>query len=122
MVLVDTSVWVAHLRRGDPRLETLLLDGEVACHPFIIGELACGAVKNRREVLALLQALPATRVAEPDELLLFVERQRLVRWKLGLIDAHLLAAARLTQTPLWTFERGVRAAAAALNIAYQHGA
>ncbi len=60
MVLVDTSVWVNHLRMGDIQLEELLLDGKVVCHPFVIGELACGNIKNRSEILALLQALPKT--------------------------------------------------------------
>ena len=61
MILVDTSIWVAHLRTGNVYLKSALEEGDVACHPFIIGELACGSMKNRKEVISLLQALPAVQ-------------------------------------------------------------
>ena len=69
MLLVDTSIWVSHLRKGNPHLEALLMNGEVVCHPFIIGELACGHIKNRKEILSLLQVLPMAETAEFEEVL-----------------------------------------------------
>ena len=105
MVLVDTSVWVSHLREGDVGLEKLLNDGEVVCHPFIIGELACGNLKNRREILIHLQSLPKTILAEDEEVLEFIENHQLMGEGLGYIDIHLIAAAVLTDVPLWTFDK-----------------
>ena len=74
MVLVDTSVWVEHFRKGHAGLETLLNDGQVVCHPFIIGELACGNLKNRAQILSHLSALPMAHIAEHDEVMHFVEQ------------------------------------------------
>ena len=73
MVLVDTSVWVSHFREGNKQLESLLNEGEVVCHPFVIGELACGNLKNRSEILTLLQVLPPAKEATHDEVMEFVE-------------------------------------------------
>jgi predicted nucleic acid-binding protein len=73
MVLVDTSIWVTHLREGNQDLETLLLDAAVLCHPFIVGELACGNLRNRNEILSLLQALPMAPIVEFDEFLHFID-------------------------------------------------
>ena len=103
MVLVDTSVWVSHLRVGNVGLEKLLNDGEVVCHPFIIGELACGNLKNRRKILTHLQSLPITILAEDEEVLEFIENNQLMGKGLGYIDVHLIASAALTDVPLWTF-------------------
>jgi len=105
MVLVDTSVWVSHLRDGNAGLEKLLNDGEVVCHPFIIGELACGNLKNRKEILTSLQSLPMTILAEDGEVLGFIENHQLMGKGLGYIDVHLIAAAVLTDVPLWTFDK-----------------
>ncbi len=105
MVLVDTSVWVSHLHKGDVGLEKLLNNGEVVCHPFIIGELACGNLKNRREILIHLQSLPKTISAEDDEVIEFIENHQLMGKGLGYIDIHLIAAAVLTGVPLWTFDK-----------------
>ena len=105
MVLVDTSVWVSHLREGDVGLEKLLNDGEVVCHPFIIGELACGNLKNRREILTHLQSLPMTILAEDEEVLEFIENNQLMGKGLGYIDVHLIASAVLTDVPLWAFDK-----------------
>ncbi len=102
MILVDTSVWVEHLRRGLPRLATLLQDGEVLIHPWVIGELACGNLHNRSQVLELLQGLPAATVASDAEVLLLIERDRLMGRGIGSVDAHLLASARLSHCRLWT--------------------
>ncbi|MDY6834318.1 MAG: PIN domain-containing protein [Chloroflexota bacterium] len=100
MILVDTSVWISHLRSDDPPLRELLLGGDVVCHPFVIGELGSGNLKNRIEVISLLQALPMAKVAENDEILQFIEIHNLMGTGIGLIDIHLLAAALLSKTPL----------------------
>ncbi len=104
MVLVDTSVWVAHLRDGNIGLETLLNEGRVAGHSFIIGELACGNLKNRFEILSLLHALPIAIHAEHHEVMELVETHSLMGKGLGYIDMHLLASALLTDVPLWTLD------------------
>jgi predicted nucleic acid-binding protein len=118
MVLVDTSVWVEHFRRGLPELAGLLNAGAVLCHPFITGELACGHLKNRREVLALLQTLCTGPVAAHEEVLHFIESHRLMGLGLGYIDVHLLASARLVGIPLWTLDHALNRAASRLNMAY----
>ena len=105
MVLVDTSVWVFHLRDGDVGLEKLLNDGEVVCHPFIVGELACGNLKNRHEILTYLQSLPMAILAEEEEALKFIENNQLMGKGLGYIDVHLIASAVLTDVPLWTLDK-----------------
>ena len=119
MVLVDTSVWVDHLRRGTPALAVLLADGEVACHPFVIGELACGNLRNRSEILALLPSLPSIPEVAHEELLRFIEGHRLMGRGLGLIDVHLLASAQLAAIPLWTLDRRLREAAIGLHAAFR---
>jgi predicted nucleic acid-binding protein len=105
MVLVDTSVWVSHLRHGNEELRKLLHEGEVACHPFIVGELACGNLKNRHEILTYLQSLPMTILAEDEEVLKFIENNQLMGKGLGYIDVHLIASAVLTSVPLWTLDK-----------------
>jgi predicted nucleic acid-binding protein len=115
MVLVDTSVWVEHLRSGGIGLETLLNDGEVVCHPFIIGELACGNLKNRQEVLRLLQNLPAACCAEDHEVMQFIEHRQLMGKGLGYLDLHLLVSALLTGVPLWTVDKRLHQVATALR-------
>ena len=116
MILVDTSVWVDHLRHGSGRLRGLLEEGQILCHPFVIGELACGRLRNREEVLALLHELPrAPRVSE-EEVLAFIENHRLMGQGLGLIDVHLLAAAMLAGVSIWTEDRALRRAAHDLGV------
>jgi predicted nucleic acid-binding protein len=105
VVLVDTSVWIAHLRFGDIGLETLLEEGQVVCHPFIVGELACGNLKNRSEIISLLQALPMVNPVEPEEILQFISTHSLMGKGLGYIDMHLLAAALLDDLSLWTLDK-----------------
>ncbi len=105
MVLVDTSVWISHLRNNNTNLANLLNNGDVICHPFIIGELACGNLKNRAEILSLLQALPMSIEAEHDEVMKFIENNQLMGKGLGYIDVHLLAAASLTEVPIWTIDK-----------------
>ncbi|MFM9101772.1 MAG: type II toxin-antitoxin system VapC family toxin [Cyanobium sp.] len=111
MILVDTSVWVEHLRHGLPRLATLLQDGEVLIHPWVIGELACGTLSNRRQVLELLQGLPAATVASDAEVLLLIELDQLMGRGIGYVDVHLLASARLSHCWLWTQDRRLEAVA-----------
>ena len=105
MVLVDTSVWVSHLRHGNEDLRELLHDGEVVCHPFIVGELACGNLKNRHEILTYLQSLPMTILAEDEEVLKFIENNQLMGKGLGYVDVHLIASAVLTSVLLWTLDK-----------------
>jgi predicted nucleic acid-binding protein len=110
MTLVDTSVWVSHLRHGNPRLVALLEEGSVLVHPFVIGELACGHLKNRAEILSLLNVLPLTAVAEHKEIMLFIESNGLMGRGLGYVDVHLLAAAVLSDVRLWTNDKPLREA------------
>ena len=115
-MLVDTSVWVDHLRQGDARLTALLEEGSVWTHPFVIGELACGNLAGRSEVLELMDALPLTPVADHEEVLAFVESRRLMGRGLGWVDVHLLASAVLASLPLWTSDKHLAAAARALDL------
>jgi len=120
LILVDTSVWVDHLRRGDARLIALLDSASVLIHPFIIGEIACGSLADRKTVLELLQDLPAAAVADADEVLVFIDRHRLHGTGLGYVDVHLLAAVALTQwAKLWTRDKRLRTAAQALGCAHE---
>ncbi len=118
MVLVDTSIWVDHLRRGVRELAASLHAGEVACHPFVIGEVACGALRHRAELLDLLGALPALPRAGDSEVLAFIDRHRLMGKGLGWIDVHLLASCRLADAPLWTRDKRLAQAAARLGLTY----
>jgi hypothetical protein len=119
MILVDTSLWVDHLRLGEPALAAALESGFVFCHPFVIGELACGNLHGRRTVLDLLTRLPATRVANQDEVLAFIERHSLMGRGIGLIDVHLLASVMLEPPArLWTRDRRLEAVASELGVAH----
>lgn len=111
MTLVDTSVWVDHLRNGNDALSELLLKGEVACHPMVIGELACGNLKRRKELLTLLHALPTVECVSDDEILFFIEQHRLSGRGLGLVDIHILASSAISITPLWTLDGRLQRAA-----------
>ena len=116
-MLVDTSVWIDHLRSGNAQLAARLERGEVWCHPFIIGELACGNLANRREILRRLEALPRADVAQHREVLAFLEAHDLPGRGIGWVDAHLLASARLARLALWTLDRPLAAVARALGVA-----
>lgn len=116
MILVDTSVWVEHLRRRDDDLVHLLDEGMVLCHPFVISELALGNLKNRAEVLALLGRLPSVVLATQADVMTLIERRALHGSGLGLIDAHLLASAMLAHCRIWTTDKPLRAVAATLEI------
>ena len=119
MVLVDTSIWVAHLRNGNRQLEQLLMDAEVICHPFIIGELACGNINNRSEILSLLKSLPSAPVLEFDEFLFFIDENQLMRIGIGFVDVHILASAKLSGTLLWTTDKRLNSAAINLSLNYK---
>ncbi len=116
MILVDTSVWIEHFRAGSDRLRTLLFDEQVLCHPFIVGELACGTLQNRSEILSMLKTLPEVHLLEHEEVLSFLEARRLYGRGIGWVDAHLLASTLLTRCTLWTFDKPLRRAAAALDV------
>jgi predicted nucleic acid-binding protein len=117
MTLVDTSVWIDHLRRGNTRLRSLLDEGQVLTHPFIVGELACGKLRNRQEILQLLALLPEARVAEHDEVLGLLDGRRLYGRGIGWLDAHLLASAILSRVSLWTLDRKLAQVVSGLRIA-----
>jgi hypothetical protein len=103
-VLVDTSVWIDHLRKGNARLAGHLEGGEVLTHPCVIGEIACGNLSRRDEVLALLRSLPRVTTASDHEVFVFVERHRLAGSGIGWIDAHLLASAALAKARIWSLD------------------
>jgi hypothetical protein len=118
VVLADTSVWVDHLRRADPRLAGLLNEGEVLCHPFIIGELACGNLRNRDEILELLGALPRIDRMEDDEVMAFIALRRLHGKGVGFVDMHLLASCVASGCPMWTTDLQLARCAASLGLRF----
>ena len=119
MILVDTSVWIDHLRAGDDELAALLNGSRVLMHPFVLGELACGNLRNREMVLRLLKDLPRAAVATDEEVLFFIDRHALMGRGIGYVDAHLLAAVTLSNSArLWTRDKRLRALADELALAY----
>lgn len=116
MVLVDTSVWIAHLPERQPVLADLLWDGLVVMHPFVTGELACGNLRKRAAILADLAALPLATHASDAEVMRLVEDRRLWGRGLGWIDAHLLASALISHCRLWTLDKRLQAAASELGV------
>lgn len=118
MILVDTSVWIDHLRRSDARLVASLEWGDVAVHPHVIGELACGQLRNRPTVLELMADLPAAPVASDAEALTFLEARELMGRGIGWVDVHLLASAALGDgVRLWTKDRRLAEVARSLDLA-----
>jgi predicted nucleic acid-binding protein len=118
VILVDTSVWVEHLQLASAILTELLDDGEILGHPFVLGELALGNLRQRDAFLNDLRDLPQAIVAEDEEVLRLIDRQALFGRGIGYVDAHLLAAARLTPgSRLWTHDRRLQAVAAQLGLA-----
>jgi len=118
MILVDTSVWIDHLRAGDEHLIDLLDSSQVLAHPFIIGELACGNLRNRDEVLRLLSDLPQAPLASHEEVLYFIESKKLMGLGVGYIDTHLLASTALADTALiWTRDQRLQKTARKLQLA-----
>lgn len=117
MILVDTSVWIEHLRVGDPGLTALLGHDRVLAHPWVIGELSLSRLDRRQEVLGLLGNLPSASVASDAEVLALIETRRLFGRGLGWVDVHLLAAALLSHARLWTYDRRLAAVAADQGLA-----
>ena len=114
MILVDTSVWIAHFRKGGSGLAELLSEALVLVHPFVVGELACGDLRNRARILSDLEALPSAVSATHQEVMRLIEDRKLWGLGIGRVDGHLLASALLSNCQLWTLDtRLVRAAAAA---------
>ena len=118
LILVDTSVWIKHLRESDKNLVQLLEQGLVTCHPFIIGELACWSIKNRDELIDLLNDLPSTDVLDHCDIMDFIEYRKIMNMGIGYIDVHLLGSALVSETPLWTFDKALRKIANQLSIEY----
>jgi predicted nucleic acid-binding protein len=117
MILVDTSIWIDHLRQRNERLSKLLNQGQVLAHPFVIGELALGNLQNRAAIIGALQDLPQAPVATEGEVLSFIEQNALYGMGIGYIDAHLLAAVRLSPgATLWTRDKRLLAAGTGLGL------
>ena len=117
MILVDTSIWIDHLRKSDELLSDLLDRKQVLIHPYVLGELALGSLRHRDRILRDLQDLKRTVVAHPDEVLRFIQQERLFQTGIGYVDAHLLAALRLTpEAWLWTRDRRLDALAERLSL------
>ena len=118
MVLADTSVWISHFRKSNKLFFELLTEERVGIHPFVIGELACGHMPRRREVLAFLCTLPEAPLATPSEFLHYIERHSLAGCGIGFVDAHLLASAELMGAPIWTLDKPLLRVAQKLEIGY----
>jgi len=118
MVLADTSVWIDHLRIADPQLTRLLRRGEVYIHPWIIGELACGHLTPREKTIQSLKELPQLLPARPDEVLVFIDANRLMGRGIGYVDLHLLAAVKQNGATIWTRDKRLLQAAIELKLAH----
>lgn len=118
MILADTSVWVNHFRYGNARLSEAITDGQLLIHPFVIGEIACGNLRSRPQVLADLRRMPSAITAGHEEVLGFLEQNGLFGTGITWIDAHLLASARLSNCRLWTLDAHLHTAAAKFHIGY----
>lgn len=117
MILVDTSIWIDHLRAGDRALQRLLNGGRVLGHPWVTGELALGHLAQRIEILGLLGNLPTAPVAGPEETLGFIARHRLAGRGIGYVDVQLLASSRLAAASFWTRDKRLAACGAELGLA-----
>lgn len=111
MTLVDTSVWIDHLRRGNPLLSDLLMDSQVAVHPLVLGELSVGNIAKRSTVLALIRSLPMATEASHEEVGAFIEKHRMWSKGLGYFDLHLLCSSLIDAIPLWTIDKKLAQAA-----------
>ena len=118
LVLADTSIWVTHFRKSENHLIQLLESGFVACHPFIIGELACGSLKNRNEIIQLLEALPNVPVLDHQEVMSFIESRKIMSKGIGYVDIHLLGSSLISDIPLWTLDKSLAKVASTLKIEY----
>lgn len=118
MILVDTSVWIDHLSHGESTLSQALTRMSVGIHPFVVGEIACGNLRNRQEVLQLLQGLPAMQQALDVEVVQFIENKGLMGRGIGYVHAHLCASALLSGARLWTRDKRLLAVAQELDLAW----
>jgi predicted nucleic acid-binding protein len=118
-VLVDTSIWINHVRKSDPVLDGLLQEDRVVTHPFVIGELALGSIRSGDKVVANLLQLPCVSVVDQHELLVFIEAKKLSGTGIGFVDASLLASAAIAQVHFWTSDRNAAAIALRLDVAFQ---
>lgn len=116
MILADTSVWIAHLRHGEPELAARLSEGVVLMHPWICGELACGNLKDRAAILADLNELPTAKIASDEEAFSLLEKRKIWGQGLGWIDIHLLVSAILSQGQLWSLDKKLARAAGELGV------
>jgi predicted nucleic acid-binding protein len=116
MILVDSSVWIGHFRHSNHEFQQLLSDDRVLIHPFVIGELACGSMKNRKQVLGYLNLLPLATTATHEEVMHLLDRHALWSRGIGWVDAHLMASALLTHCALWTLDGSLRSAAASAKV------
>ena len=119
MILVDKSVWIDHFHHSDEALKKLLLSNQVCIHPFILGELSCGNLTNRKEVLSLLRALRRIDLVLDEEVYILIEDRKLFGKGLGFIDMHLLASALIHHVPIWTRDRSLKRVARDLGIGYE---
>lgn len=117
MILVDTSIWIDHLRKPDSGLQKLLESGEVVTHPYVVMELALGSIAKREEVISNLSLLPQSQVAEPAELFALIEKRSLYRKGIGVIDLHLIASALIDSSiSIWTRDKRLGEIASSLGI------
>jgi predicted nucleic acid-binding protein len=117
VILVDTSVWIDHLNKSDPVFFHLLQEGQIMTHPFVVGEIALGNLRNRSVQLVYMTLLPVVKVAREDEALHVIERHRLFGTGLGYVDVHLLASASISSVALWTRDKRLSQAAEKLGLA-----
>lgn len=118
MILVDTSIWIDHFHHSDEVLIDLLLSNQVCIHPFIIGELSCGNLSNRKEILSLLRAIKSIDVVLDEEVFMLIDERKLFGKGLGFIDIHLLASALIHQVPIWTRDKSLKLVAGQLGASY----
>jgi predicted nucleic acid-binding protein len=118
MILVDTSVWIDHFHQSDEDLKELLLSNQVCIHPFILGELSCGNITNRKEVLSLLRTLRSIDLVLDEEVFILIEERKLFGKGLGFIDIHLLASALIHHVPIWTRDKSLKLVAGQLGTSY----
>lgn len=116
MILADASVWINHLRRGDKNFSSVLSEEMVLTHPFIIGELALGQIRNRRQFLHDLSLLPQAALARDSEVMAWVEKNRMYGKGIGWVDAHLLVSSLLSHADLWTEDSALKRAARSLGV------
>jgi predicted nucleic acid-binding protein len=119
MILVDTSVWIDHFRNGNKLLADLLTNSDVCAHPFVAGELACGNLKNRKNILNLLSKLTPVFIADNQEALHFIEQNHLMGKGLGLVDIHLLASCAISDALLWTLDKRLSTIAHQMHLEYK---